>query len=499
MSYSHYDRLSAIDAMFLAVEDSAVHMHVGAVGIFAGGPLLDAQGTLDFDRVKATSEASLRKVPRFRQRLTYTPVTGQPMWIDDAHFNLHYHLRHTSLPSPGDDRQLKRLAGRIMSQQLDRGKPLWELWFVEGLPERRFAVITKVHHSMIDGISGIDLMSSLMRLTPDDAIERHDAWIPRPAPSPARLLADDVMRRLSAPAHALYAGYRALGAPGDTVRAARDAVVGLGEALLAGVTSASPTPLNVDIGPHRRFDWTRFDLEAVRTVKRRLGGTLNDVVLAVVTGAMRRFLRGRGLDPGTLNFRALVPVSIRSAAQHHTLGNQVSFLVAQLPVAAGTPRERLRLVSETTQVLKSSKQSLGTEVLEEISDWTLPMIFAEYARLGARSRAYNMVVTNVPGPPVPVYLLGAEMLASYPLVPLYTNQALGIALFSYNGGLFWGFNADWDAVPDLHELVEFVDGEFAQLLALAESTPEGPRCDAPIATADGPEEPSRSRSEHEAS
>ncbi len=498
MSYSHYDRLSALDAMFLAIEDAAVHMHVGAVGIFSGGSLVDDHGHLDFGRLCAMSEATLRKVPRFRQRLAYTPVTGHPVWIDDAHFNLSYHLRHTCLPSPGDERQLKRLAGRVMSQQLDRGKPLWEMWFVEGLAERRFAVITKVHHSMIDGISGIDLMSSLMRLTPTDTVEQvHGPWVPRPAPSPMRLLAEDVARRASAPIRMAVTGWRALTAPVRTLENARDAVAGLGEALLAGATSGSPTPLNVTIGPHRRFDWTRFDLEVVRRVKRRLGGTLNDVVLAVVTGAMRRFLRGRGVDPDRLDFRALVPVSIRTAALRNTLGNQVTFLVATLPVGARTPAERLRLVRETTGRLKSSKQSYGTEVLEEISDWTIPMLFTEYARLGARTRAYNMVVTNVPGPPAPVYLLDAEMLASYPLVPLYTDQALGIAIFSCSGGLFWGFNADWDAVPDLHELVTFVEEEFAELVALAERRPDaaaktGPAAagpsTAPAATTSAPPE-----------
>lgn len=476
MSYSHYDRLSATDAMFLAIEDPAVHMHVGAVGIFAGGSLVDEHGHLDFDRLCGMAESVLHKVPRFRQRLAYTPLTGHPIWVDDAHFNPSYHLRHTCLPAPGDDRQLKRLAGRIMSQQLDRGKPLWEMWFVEGLSERRFAVVTKVHHSVIDGISGIDLMSSLMRLTPDDRVEEaHARWMPRPAPTSTRLVVDDLTRRLSAPVRAASAVVHALGAPGPTLTAARDAVAGLGEALAAGASSASPTPLNVTIGPHRRFDWTRFDLEAVRMVKRRLGGTLNDVVLAVVAGTMRHFLRDRGLDPGGLDFRALVPVSIRTAALRNTLGNQVTFLVAPLPVAARTPEDRLRLVHETTQRLKDSKQSYGTEVLEELSDWASPMLLTEYVRLGARTRAYNMVVTNVPGPPVPVYMLGSEMLASYPLVPLSMDQALGIALFSYGGGLFWGFNADWDAVPDLHDFVRLVDEEFAGLVALAERRTETAR------------------------
>ncbi len=263
MSYSHYDRLSALDATFLAIEDGAVHMHVGSIGIFTGGPLMNAQGTLDMERVTAMSESTLRKAPRFRQRLERVPLTGHPVWVDDARFNLHYHLRHTSLPPPGDERQLKRLAGRIMSQQLDRGKPLWEMWFVEGLPDRRFAVITKVHHSVIDGISGIDLMSTLMRTTPDDAIEHHGSWIPRPAPSAARLLVDEVARRASVPAYVLQAAYRVLQSPRRTLGAARDAVVGLAEAIAAGVDVRL-----ADAAQHRHRPAPALRLDAASTSTR---------------------------------------------------------------------------------------------------------------------------------------------------------------------------------------------------------------------------------------
>jgi diacylglycerol O-acyltransferase len=463
MTYSHYDRLSALDATFLEIEDASVHMHVGAVGIFDARPLRDPSGNLDFERIKASAEATLRKAPRFRQRLAHVPLIGHPVWVDDATFNLSYHLRHTSLPKPGGERLLKRLAGRIMSQQLDRGKPLWEMWFVEGLAEDKLAVITKIHHSVIDGLSGIDLMGVLMRPRPDPAIEHAGPWVPSPAPSGGRLLVDELRHRAAAPFGVLRAGYNVLTAPQRTLQSARDVLEGLGEALATGMRSGSPTPLNGAIGPHRRFDWTRLDLAAVKDVKSRLGGTVNDVVLATVAGAMRRYLRGRGLRVEGLDFRTLVPVSVRTEAEHGALGNRVSFLVARLPLEERDPRARLARMSEITRRLKGSKQVLGAEVLEEISDSMMTSLFARYARLGAASGAYNMVVTNVPGPQFPVYLLGAEMLASYPLVPLFSNQALGIALFSYDGGLFWGFNADWDAVPDLHDVVEAVEHEFDAL------------------------------------
>ncbi len=467
MRYTHYDRLSALDATFLAIEDADVHMHVGAVGIFDAAPLTTADGALDIDRIQESAEAALCRNPRFRQRLATIPLFAHPVWVDDERFRLSYHLRHTCLPRPGSVRLLKRLAGRIMSQQLDRGKPLWEMWFVEGLPENRFAVITKVHHCMIDGVSGIDLLGTLMRPEADASLEPSAQWIPRQVPGAARLLFDELTRRATLPLALLRSGAEALASPLERLGAVGDVLTGLAEALRMGISSASATPLNTDIGPHRRFDWTRVDLEAVRDVKRRLGGTVNDVVLAVVAGVMRRFLRGRGVRVDGLDFRVLVPVSIRTEAQWGTLGNRVSFLVAPLPLDERDPIRRLARVTEATERLKGSKQVLGAEVLEEISDWTTSTLFAQYSRLGAATRAYNLVVTNVPGPQVPVFLLGARMLETYPLVPLFTNQALGIALFSYDGGLFWGFNADWDAVPDLHDVVAAVETEVALLHEVA--------------------------------
>ena len=463
MAYSHYDRLSALDSSFLEIESDASHMHVGSVGLFDAKPLRSAHGGLDQERILAASEAGAAQNARFRQRLAWVPGFRSPVWIDDDHFNLHYHIRFTALPAPGDLRQLKRLTGRIMSTQLDRGKPMWEIWFVEGVEGDRVAIISKAHHCMIDGVSGVDLMASMMKPVAEERVAAPGQWIPRPAPTPARLLIDEVQRRAAAPLLVAQAGRELLRDPIKSLRSAGNAAAGLIEAVGAGLTPATASPLNVDIGPHRRFDWTRIDLDAVKAIKNGLGGTLNDVVLAIVAGAMRRFLRARGERVGELDFRCMVPVNVRAADQQGALGNRVSFLMARLPVGERDPRRRLQQVIETTQQLKGSRQAQGAQLLEEISDHTFASLFIQMARMGARSLSYNMVVTNVPGPPFRVYFLGSPLREVYPLVPLFENQGLGIALFSYDGGLYWGFNADWDAVPDLHDVVGDVEREFKLL------------------------------------
>jgi WS/DGAT/MGAT family acyltransferase len=470
MGYYHFDRLTALDNTFLAIEDENVHMHVGSVGIFDARPVTLPGGGIDIEGIRALSSSVLHRHPRFRQKLAYVPAFGHPVWVDDARFNLDYHIRHTCLPVPGDIRRLKRLTGRIMSQKLDRGRPLWEMWFVDGVEGDRFAVVTKVHHCMIDGISGVDLMSSLMRVDPKAEVRTPRPWIPRPAPTGVQLLRDELWRRFSLPFSAASQVWHAAGDPGPAFTSVRDGLQGIGQAIAAGLTPAAQTPLNPEIGPHRRFDWTRFDLTAVKRIKKRLGGTVNDVVLACVSGAIRRFLEGRGVGVRDLDFRSMVPVSIRTSVERGTLGNRLSFLVARLPLAERDPRQRLRRVTAETQKLKESKQVRGAELIEQISDWTFDSLFALYARLAAEALSYNMVVTNVPGPQFPVYLLGARMLETYPLVPLSANQALGIALFSYDGGLYWGLNADWDALPDLHDVVEALEAELAELEKAAAET-----------------------------
>ena len=466
MNYSHYEPLSALDDSFLELEDANTHMHIGSVGIFDAGPVAGPDGGLDIDRIRAVMERNIYRVPRYRQRLARTPIAKHPIWIDDARFNLGYHIRHTHLPKPGDERQLKRLAGRLMSQQLDRGKPLWEMWVVEGLDGNRFAIVTKIHHCMIDGVGSAELMGSVMKAVAeegtDTAREPPPRWIPRPAPSPRELFQSELRRRLGQPFAALAALPRTVAHPLGAAAAAYDALGNLREALSTGLHQASPTPLNVDIGPHRRFDWLAMDLAAVRAIKGRLGGTVNDVVLAVLSGALGRFFHQRGIDVSRLDVRAMLPVNIRSASDRD-MGNRIASLVARLPLAERNPRRRLEQVTATTQLAKRSRQAAGMKLIEEIGDRTFTSLFVQFARLAAQARPFNLIVTNVPGPSFPVYVLGAPMLACYPVVPLFRNQALGVALFSYAGQLYWGFNADWDAIPDLHDLVAAVEREFGRL------------------------------------
>ncbi len=467
MAYSHYDRLTALDTSFLDLESDSVHMHVGSLGLFEADPLTDESGEIDFERMLELTEAGLVRAPRFRQKLAETPITGDRIWIDDEHFNLRYHLRHTALPVPGTERQLKRLFGRIMSEKLDRTRPMWEMWIVEGCEDGKIALISKVHHALIDGISGVDLLAAFMGVDPEfraEANEHH--WIPRPAPSRSDLAWDEVRRRASIPGRLFSAARRGLERPESSLEEVSNAASGFVGGLSKALSSASETPFNAPIGPHRRFDWTRFDLGVVREIKTKLGGTVNDVVLACVTGGVRRFLEHRRHEIGEIDFRVFIPVSTRAESQRGKLGNRVSMVVATLPVDEADPRKRFVRITEETRELKSSGQAAGTEAFEGLSDWTSSSLLTSLARMAATRRSYNLVVTNVPGPPMPIYLNGARMVASYPLVPLYGSQGLGIAIFSYDGGLYWGFNSCWDLMPDLHDLVGFVEQEFETLRKL---------------------------------
>jgi WS/DGAT/MGAT family acyltransferase len=467
-----YDRLSAQDRSFLDLEGPTTAMHVAGVFLFERASLSTPQGGIDIDKIRDYVASRLHRIPRYRQRIAWIPVENHPVWVDDDRFNIHYHVRHTALPAPGDDRQLKRLAARVMSQQLDRGKPLWEMWVVEGLEHDRLALVCKTHHCMVDGISGVDLLGVLLSPTPEKEFEPGPSWYPNPAPGQARLLRDAFMRRLEAPVALAGAITSALRNPARALEQTSESLSAVGQALGVALSPAADTPLNRPIGPHRRFDWVGFDVEEVKRVKNRLGGTVNDVVLATVAGAVSRFLEQRGIPlrrQRQLDFRAFCPVSVRSSEEQGTLGNRVSSIVARLPLAERDPALRLAGVREITGNLKQSKQALGAEVLTSVSEWTAPTLAALAARLAFRNRLSNLVVTNVPGPQIPLYLLGARMLESYPMVPLFESQGLGIALFSYAGGLYWGFNADWDQFPDLHDLVVATDVTFRELCEAADA------------------------------
>ncbi|GIW41895.1 MAG: diacylglycerol O-acyltransferase [Candidatus Binatia bacterium] len=468
---ARYERLSVIDRTFLDIETPEHPQHVGVTMIFDAAPMRRPDGGIDVERIRRYLESRLHLVPRYRQKLAWTPLEKAPIWVDDPSFKLEYHVRHTALPRPGDEDALKRLAARIMSQRLDRGRPLWEVWVVEGLEGDRFALVTKTHHCMVDGIAGVDLMTVVLSPDPEEEIGEPVEWVPEPPPSTLELARDELLRRAGFPFQALSLAREFVE---DPVRLAREAwrrLEALGETLGAALSPASETPLNHPIGPHRRFDWTTFDLEQVKAVKNRLGGTVNDVVLATVAGALGTFLERRGItrfQQRRMNIRAMVPVSVRPPTERGTTGNQIALWAATLPVAEVDPRRRLAAIREMTAHLKKSKQTLGAAVLAQVSEWTVPTLLSTATRLAYRSRAANLVVTNVPGPQIPLYLLGARMLATYPMLNLLMNQGLGVALFSYDHKLFWGFMADWDLVPDLRDFVRATERSFEELRRAAE-------------------------------
>ncbi len=458
-----YERISAQDRSFLHFEDATTHMHLGGLILFEAGPLKTGDGGIDIDRIRAQIAGRLHLVPRYRQRLGWIPVFNQAVWVDDEHFNLSYHVRHAALPRPGDDAQLKQLTARIMSQQLDRGKPLWELWVIEGLAGDRFALLVKTHHAIADGISAFDLFTALVSPTPDDVIDEPVPWTPRPAPSGGRLLADGLARQATTPltmAQRLFAIASDPAGVGATTRASMRALVDLAG---AGATPPPPTPLNRPISAHRSFEWLTLDLAAVKAVKAKLGGTVNDVALASVTGGLHHFLRGRGVDVSDLELRVVVPVSVRTENERGQASNRASGWILDLPVHDADPARRLARIAAETSKRKAIRQELGPEVLGRVAEYAVPGVVGLGVRLLSRLHPYNLIVTNVPGPQVPLYLLGARLLAGFPQVPLFENQGLGIALFSYCGSLGFGFNADRDVVPDLDAFAAAVGRGFIEL------------------------------------
>ncbi|MFT4570877.1 MAG: diacylglycerol O-acyltransferase [Hyphomicrobiaceae bacterium] len=468
MSELAYERLTAADSTFLAIEKANTHMHVAATAIFDKGSLGNPAGGIDIERLRAHIASRLHLIPRYRQRLAYVPIENQAVWVDEEHFNIAYHVRHTSLPAPGTTAQLKRLAGRIMSQQLDRAKPLWEFWVIEGLSEgNSFAVIQKTHHCMIDGVSGVDLMAVLMSTEPVTEVAEPEPWVPRVAPGQLELAWSEAWRHIRDPAQLLARAPEAIRSPTEFLAGLSENLGAVGEAVGASMERTSRTPFNRKIGPHRRMDWLEMDLARLKQVKTAAGTTLNDVVLATVAGAIRTFLVSRRVRPDGLRLRANVPVSIRSDEQHGTLGNQIALWMTDLPVHCADPLERLTRVHATTAKLKSSRQVLGAQVLASVSDLTSSTLLSLAVRLSARSRPFNMVVTNIPGPQMGIYLLDGRMKEIYPMVNLLENQGIGVALFSYDGRLYWGIMGDWDLAPDLAGFVDAIRGSFEELYEAA--------------------------------
>jgi WS/DGAT/MGAT family acyltransferase len=486
MAHYGYQRLSFLDGSFLIAESPTNHMHIAGLATYEAGGLRKPHGGIGIDEVRDYIDSRLHLVPRYRQRLAYVPLTGRPVWVDDTHFNIEYHVRHTSLPRPGDARQLKRLCGRIMSQQLDRSKPLWELWVVEGLEGgQHFAIITKVHHCMVDGMSSVDLLEVLLTPAPTEPSVSPRRWIPRPAPAPLELLFAESLRLARAPLDAVGGARGILAEMRDPRSDVRAMLRAVRDTLRSNLRLSSDTPLNKPIGPHRHFDWLEMSLDQVKAVKNRLGGSVNDVVLATVAGAVQRFLEGRRFSVEGLAFRVMAPVSVRAENERGTLGNRVSAWVLDLPIAERDPRVRLQQIRAVTKRLKDSKQALGAEVLTRVAGWTPSTLLSLGSRMVTRALPFNLVVTNVPGPQVPLYLLGSRMLDNYGQVPLVDYLGLGIVLFSYAGKLCWGFTGDWDLVPDLADFVTATEESFRELHATALGGESAGRPAEPPASAPG--------------
>jgi WS/DGAT/MGAT family acyltransferase len=463
MPQLHLDRLTAVDASFLHQERGASHMHVGAVTVFDGPPP-------PFAQVQDSIRERLHLVPRYRQKLEFPRLeSGRPLWVDDPAFTLEYHIRHVALPKPGGPDLLRELTARIFSQRLDRSKPLWEMWVVEGLQDDRFALVFKTHHALIDGVSGMDLAAVLLDLTPEgQAVEHPDQpWEPQPLPGTAEVLATGALGGLRALMTGATRAAAALTHPSEIAREARVAAEGVSELVWAGMNPAPPTPLNVPIGPHRRYVVVHERLADFKLVKDAFGGTVNDVVLAVVSGALREWLRSRGVRTEGLELRALVPVSTRGEHERGQLGNRITAMRGPLPVYIEDPLTRLRTVKAAMDGIKESKQAVGAELIAGVQGFAPPTILAQASRLNFSTRLFNLIVTNVPGPQFPLYLLGRRLRELQPVAFLPEEHALAVAIMSYDGALTFGLLADYDAVPDVDGIADGIAASLAELVALA--------------------------------
>jgi WS/DGAT/MGAT family acyltransferase len=458
------DRMSALDATFLDVEDAVSHMHIGSIGVFEGPPPAA-------EELRDLVLGKLALVPRYRQVVRAVPFSiGRPVWTDDAHFNLDYHLRRTGLPAPGGEEELRRLVGRVMSQQLDRAKPLWEMWAVEGLEDGRWALISKIHHCMVDGVAGSELLDVLMDRERRPPRAAGDRWRPDPEPAARGLLARGLAETLSIP----WRAARAIPGPEELRR--RGGEAGQGLLRLRGVTIPTPpSSLNGPLGPHRRWSWARAQLAEIKEVRTALGGTVNDVVLACITGGFRALLASRG-EAVERPVRTLVPVSVRAPDQHGECNNRVSAMFADLPVAIEDPVERLEAIRLQMVDLKTSHEAVAAEMLTSLSGFAAPMLLALAERVVTRvpQRNVNTVTTNVPGPQHPLYACGRRMVESFPYVPLGGHVRVGVAIYSYDGACTFGVTGDYDASPDIDVLCRGIERSLRELLVRARASQAAP-------------------------
>ena len=455
------DRMNPLDASFLAIEDDKNPMHIGSVAIFEG----PAPTYGDVVRMVASK---LPLVPRYRQKVRMVPLQlGRPVWVDDPHFQILYHIRHTAVPSPGSEEQLRNLAGRVFAQNLDRGKPLWEMWIVEGLKGGRWALISKVHHAMVDGVSGADLLQVILDKDPSVVDPVIDDWNPPREPTAVEVLADATINRVMEPIEALRGlpalarsplpGGMSLGDVGRSLRAYSSIMLG------------KNVDLNGPIGPHRRWSWAKSSLADIKNIRMALPGTVNDVVLAVITRGFRDLLLGRGADLEGRVVRTLVPVSVRSPEEKGVHNNRVSGMFPGLPVGIEDPVERLEDIRRQMDGLKESKMAVAGDSLINLGGFAPPMLLALGTRLASRmpQRTLNTITTNVPGPQIPLYIQGRQLLEAYPYVPIQGNVRIAIAIFSYLGGMNFGVTGDYDTTADIDVLTRGIEAGMQEYLEIA--------------------------------
>jgi WS/DGAT/MGAT family acyltransferase len=454
------DRLSPQDASFLYVENEFNHMAIAALGVFEGPP--PAQ-----DEIEEMVASKLDLVPRYRQRVRFVPFdVGRPVWCDDPHFNLRYHVRHSALPAPGSEEQLRTLVGRVMSQQLDRTKPLWEMWVVEGLADGSWAMLLKLHHCMADGVAATDLLTVILDESAAETHAPHGGWQPEPEPSPLELVSLSLADRLTSPREALRTLREALEAPRRAARKLREFADGLATFRRFAKRELASS-LNGPIGVHRSWRWASADFADIKKIRTAHGGTVNDVVLAVITHGFRCLLLSRGEPVDDLAVRTLVPVSVRKEDEHGQLNNRVSAMFADLPVGSADPLERLAAIQRQMDDLKAHHKAAAGETLSALSGVAPPVLVALAARLGAGLEQHEVqtVATNVPGPRRTLYAAGRPMRSAWLYVPLGSSVRIGVAIFSYAGRLTFGVTGDYDHAPDTDVLCEGIEQGVAELLA----------------------------------
>jgi WS/DGAT/MGAT family acyltransferase len=458
--------MSALDAGFFFAESENTPMHVGSVAVFEGP-------APTYGDVVRLILGKLPKVPRYRQRVRPVPMQlGRPLWVDDPHFQILYHVRHTAVPRPGSEEQLRNLAGRVLGQRLDMAKPLWELWLVEGLADDRWALISKVHHCMVDGVAGTDLMQLMFDIDPQATPEPIKDWTPRRSPSSFEIMASSVTEALSNPLQSL-ANAPAMGSPVRAVKELADTSRTLAKTV-PSLTKQAFTPsarsLNGPIGPHRRWAWTEGRFEEFKAVRTAFGGTVNDVVLTAISSGFRDLLKGRGeLSSEKLVVRSMVPVSVRREDQKGSLNNQVSAVFVDLPVGLPNPIDRLASIRGQMDEYKRTMGAVDANSIIAMGNFVAPTMLSLGVRaaLQAGQMWCQAVTTNVPGPRVPLFVLGKRMTSATAYVPIAGGTRCSIGIFSYLNTMTFGINADFDGYPDVDVLSGGIRRGIEELLALA--------------------------------